>query len=405
MSRCIRSFGIFAVLVCLSLAQLAAADEKKPRIYGCDEPVQSAKRGICMNHMSAEDFEVIAPGVSWFYNWHYQSADMPPKGVHIDYVPMMWGDTADRYAGLEKYLASHPKPRAVMVLNEPNLKGQAFIPPKQAAEAYLKTKAIADKFGVPIVGPHMALGSPKNDSITAQDPIENKEVTYTFMVPFLKAFMHFLGDDSKVQAFGVHGYGNMGEFTWASGVLTKEFNKPVWVTEYAWWKAGNDAEELKFLVQSTDLLERSPNVGAYAWFKDRVKDNKRISLLEGSGKLTKLGQAYVAMPVHDADVYYRLPGKLSGARYVNMQDMKIEPGDEPTNFKMIADKNGAWCDYNLQVDTAGSYTIHIDGEGSFTLNGKAAEGDVKLQLPKGAQTLRVGCTQKGQVIEWISFIR
>jgi hypothetical protein len=405
MPRCTRPFGILAVVFCLFLTQSTLAqDAKKPRVFDCDAPVQSYKRGLCVNKMSPEDFAAIAPGVSWFYNWHYETKDVPAKELKIEFLPMMWGDTPERYAGLEKYLASHPKPRAVLVLNEPNLKGQAFIPPEQTAKSFVKTKAIADKHGVPIVGPHMALGSAPKDSITAEDPIEKKQVTYGNMMQFLKAFEHYLGDTKAVSAYGVHAYGNSGELSWAAGVLTKDFGKPIWMTEYAWWNAKNESEELKYLIQTTDLMERLPHVHAYAWFKERVKGNQKISLFEsGSGKLTKIGQAYVSLPVHDADVYYRLPGKLSAARYVTLQDMKIEPGDEPTQFKMVADKGGAYCDYNVFVETAGKYTVAVTGTGDFTIAGKPVGDGVQLQLAKGPHTLRVGCSQKGQVIEWISF--
>jgi len=39
------------------------------RIVNCDAPVQSRKHGIGVNTMSAADFQALAPGVSWFYDW------------------------------------------------------------------------------------------------------------------------------------------------------------------------------------------------------------------------------------------------------------------------------------------------------------------------------------------------
>jgi len=231
-SNCLCVIAILCISMVCSIS--LAADPGKVRLFNCDEPVQSYKRGLCENHLSPDDFKALAPGVSLFYNWHYETKDLPPAGVNMEFLPMCWGDTQDRLSGLDRYLSNH-KPRAVLAINEPNLKGQAFIPPEQTAKLFLKIKAIADKHGVPVVGPHMALGSAPNESISADDPIENKKMTYTFMVPFLKAFYHYVGSKDAVGALGVHGYGNMGEFNWLSGVLTKEFNTPVWVTEYAFW--------------------------------------------------------------------------------------------------------------------------------------------------------------------------
>ena len=123
-------------------------------------------------------------------------------------------------------------PRAVLAINEPNLKGQAFSSPEKTAALYGKIKTIADKHQLPVVGPHMALGSGADSSIQAFDPIDKKDVVYTFMVPFLKAFRHFAGQ-TEVSATACHTYGNIDELRWAVGLLHKEFNRPVWVTEFA----------------------------------------------------------------------------------------------------------------------------------------------------------------------------
>jgi len=416
-SNCAKWIGIwvFVALATVSTPLFAAGI----RVVGCEEPVQSYKRGVCENHLSAEDFRALAPGVSWFYNWHFESKDLPPEGVKMEFLPMCWGDTQERLDGLDRYLSNH-KPRAVLAINEPNLKGQAFIPPEQTAKLYLKIKAIADKHGIPVAGPNMALGSSENDSIKAMDPIDNKQTTYTFMVPFLKAFMHYVGDDKKVGAMAWHGYGHSGEFNWAMNLLTKEFNKPAWVTEYAWWKAPNDAEEMRFMMQATDAMERSENVPGYAWFKERVGGNRKISLFEKeSGKLTPLGKAYVNMPVHDADLFYRIPGKLSAGRYLTMKNMQIFPSSDGGAFAdMVADKGGASIDYNLQSDAAGQYTVRLRvngaesvtaGNGSLTLGKKAGKDwktiETKLQLNKGTGTLRVNIPDKDQRIESIEFVK
>ncbi len=67
------------------------------------------------------------------------------------------------------------RPPVVLALNEPNLKGQAFLPPEDAAAFYLKVKETADAQHIPVVGPNMALGSATNDSITAVDPVDEAE--------------------------------------------------------------------------------------------------------------------------------------------------------------------------------------------------------------------------------------
>jgi hypothetical protein len=78
------------------------------------------------------------------------------------------------------------------------------------------------------------------------------------------------------------------------------FGCPVWVTEYAQWNSPTMEASRKYLVEATDFLERTPYVAGYAWFKERVKGNLNISLLEPeSGKLSPLGETYVSLPAHD----------------------------------------------------------------------------------------------------------
>jgi hypothetical protein len=293
------------VAAALALAVVSPVAQAAPiRVVNCGEKVASKKRGICMNKMSPEDFRALAPGVTWYYNWHFKTDILPPAGVNMTFIPMVWGNRADALSGLRDVIASaNPKPPVVFAVNEPNLRGQAFITPQVTAEVFKKVKTIADGFKIPVVGPHMAIGSGADASIKAMDPIEKKEVTYTFMTPFLKAFFHFMGA-TKVDAIGVHSYGNIGELKWAASEVFKQFKRPVWVTEYAQWNVKNLEEARDYLIEATDFLERSPNVQGYAWFKDRANDNPKISLLERqSGKLSILGEAYVALPPHDADLY------------------------------------------------------------------------------------------------------
>lgn len=420
MNRCGRLIVLGMILASFLAPKTQAEDPPAIRVVNCNAVIQSSKRGVAENHLSAEDFAALAPGVSWYYNWHFKTDDIPPAGVKMEYIPMVWGDTQERLDGLEAYLAAGNKPRAVFAINEPNLKGQAFITPEQTAKLFLKTKAIADKYKLPVVGPHMALGSAEKDSISADDPIENKKVTYKTMAPFLKAFIHFAGSAKQIDSFGVHGYGNVGEVAWMSNVLTKEFDKPVWVTEYAWPKAADDAEELKYLIQATDLLERSPQVKGYAWFKERDIGNKRISLFEKEpGKLSAIGRAYVTMPVHDADIYYRLPGKLSAGRYFAMRDMLILPTTDSAGIvDMMSERADAKCDYHLQIDTPGQYVVRVRaagvggaefGKNVLRLNHASGNDwkttEIAIQLDKGLVTFTVQSRERNQRIAWIEFLK
>jgi len=410
------------VMVCTSTHSAradAGAPAVTPRVVNCDQQVQSHKRGICANHLEEADFRALAPGVSWYYNWHYETKDKPPADAPMDYIPMAWGDRPEALTGLDNYLQSaNPKPRVVLAINEPNLKDQAFIKPETTATLYGKIKDIADKYQLSVVGPNMSLGSPTDGSITAMDPIENKQVTYTFMVPFLKAFFFYLGK-TDVPGLGLHTYGSIGEMKWAVGEMHKQFNCPVWVTEYAEWKASDPKAERDYLIQATDFLERTPYVQGYAWFKERA-DNGKISLLEKEpGKLTELGEAYVGLPVHDADLYYRIPGKLSAGRYVAMDKVDILSNSH-NDLLISSNAVDGTVDYNIQVDAAGAYKLGLRAFGtgkidvlendqvlgSADVSGSDVQTvDIPATLPAGPQTLRVRFGANGMILSTIEFAK
>jgi len=252
-----------------------------------------------MNEMSGPDFEALAPGVCWYYNWHYRPR-CRGASAGIQFIPMVWGGYPGAVRGLTRYLATaSPTPPAVFAINEPNLRGQAFLTPLHTAELYRKVKSITDQHGIPmVVGPHMALGSASGDSITAFDPIENKVVTYTFMIPFLEATLRYLKEwGITPPAIGIHSYGGLGELKWAVELIHATFGCQVWVTEFALWECSDLEQARDYLLEATDYLENSPVVGGYAWFKDRVPNKPCISLLaDAPGKLSPLGEAYITPP-------------------------------------------------------------------------------------------------------------
>ena len=405
-----------------------AVGEDAIRIVDADAPVQSRKRGVCANKLHPEDFVALAPGVSWYYNWHF-NGDQPPEGVPFEFIPMVWGDTPERLEGLRAYLAEGHRPRAILVNNEPNLKGQAFISPQQSADLHRRVHEITADLDIPLVGPHMAIGSAEPASITAFDPIQQKDVTYTFMIPFLKAFFHYVGD-VRVDGVGVHPYKNIGEAVWAADFTHRETGKPVWMTEFAWWHAPDERSSIQYLVKASDYYERAEHVHGYAWFKERIGRPHLRLFTNQPGELTPLGKAYVNLPVHDPDVYYRMPGRLNAARYVSLKHAEIDLAPDPDDFvTMIATDAGASLRYNLFAEQPGRYALRVsaggpagtlvisDGAGQSTeialLGSPSAQPSdpsgavnvvsdiVHLDLSAGTQQWTIQLEHAGQWINWI----
>src|ERR1035438_177951 len=309
--------------------------------------------------MSAADFEAVAPGVSWYYNWGATPLTLPGE-VTMDFIPMAWNGGSGFQTSISSYLAAGNRPWRVFALNEPNLKGQAFMTPASSATTFLQVKAICDPYNIPVIAPHMAIGSAVGSSITAYDPIQGSNVTYTSQEPFLSAFLYYCGSTTPT-GMGTHSYGGYGEITWITGLMHTDFpTQTVWLTEFDANGATSDAQVLATLIPAVDYCERMPWVEGYAWFMSRISGDPYNSLLSGSGVLTAAGQAYVQMPVHQTNLYYRIPGRLQAERYVTMNQMNIAPTTDTNGLAdMISTAAGGSVDYNIQVDSAGNYPLNF----------------------------------------------
>lgn len=384
-------------------------------IVNANERVQATKRGVCENHLSMEDFMALGTGVSWYYNWGANTGDIAPAGAHMEFIPMAWGHGGDPGAVAGSL---GRRPRVVLALNEPNLKGQAFLTPEAAAAFYLRVKQTADAAHVPVVGPNMALGSPTNGSITAVDPITKQKTTYTSMSDYLKAYFYYVKPAQMPAGIGVHSYNGIGDLKGAVGLAYSITHKPVWVTEFAWWKAPSAQEELNYMRQAVEFLESSPEVGGYAWFKERVDKNAKLSLLDKeSGKLTPLGQEYVKLPSHSVHVFYRVPGLLDAGKYVANENMTLrDTTDADGDFDMVS-TGPAWVAYNIQVDVPGTYVLRMRVSGApgkidVLQNGRVLGSadtnelqwhtvETSVALVPGTQTVRFRCN--GQALHSIEF--
>src|SRR5208282_1065008 len=153
------------------------------QIVNCNAQVQSRKRGIAVNTMSAADFEAVAPGVSWYYNWGATPLTLSGD-VTMDFLPMAWNGNSGFQTSISSYLAAGNTPWRVLALNEPNFTTQANMTPSNSAVTFEQVEAICAPYNIPVIAPHMAIGTPANQSITAYDPIQGSNVTYTSQEPY-----------------------------------------------------------------------------------------------------------------------------------------------------------------------------------------------------------------------------
>ena len=151
-----------AASLLLSLALVAGAQDSS-----------SPKRGICFNEIASADLAALSSGVSWAYNWGVGKPDAfnDPRAKGVEFLPMAWGPQQGFRDHLEAFLTTGPKPSAVLGLNEPNLREQAFQSPEEAAKSWRELDALCKRHGVRLVAPHWSMGSPEAASWRGFDPV------------------------------------------------------------------------------------------------------------------------------------------------------------------------------------------------------------------------------------------
>jgi hypothetical protein len=253
---------------------------------------KSAKRGIAYDLKATADVAALAPGVSWWYNWASSTTVTPAVATAnaMDFQPMLWNGTfndAQIIAGLK----ATPAVKYLLLLNEPNLHGQATMTPAAAAALWPRYEAIAASTGVKLVGPQITWGTLEGYA----DPV-------VWLDAFYAAYRAANGNrDPRIDhlAFHWYDYGLNDQLK-----RLEKYGKPFWVTEFANWHVGDGAAQIdtvaKQKAQMTDMVatcEGRADVIRYAWFTGRWdNDTHYSSLLGATGVLTELGQHYISLP-------------------------------------------------------------------------------------------------------------
>jgi hypothetical protein len=264
------------------------------------------------------------------------------------------------------------------------------------------------------------LGKSVEDSITAWDPIQEQEVTYTDMNSFLAAYNYYL-EDGLDEGIAVHPYGGVGEMQWAVNSAYDRSGEPVWVTEFAYWNAGSVDELYDYMILALDYLEHSPRVARYAWFKADLGSRGKLSLLStDQTELSRIGELYVNYPVYDPDFYYPVNTRIEAEAYMQkstslqMQTSDIEGG----MGALFNSRSFGWADYQISIEEAGTYTIRMRiSKASYPALSEPVNTRVEnpatgierdllmtTKLKAGQQTLRIWFKRLGAKFDWFEVL-
>lgn len=404
---------------------------------------KSFKRGVSGNNFALqEEFDVLIPGVSWFYNWgntpNSNIADVPSEET-IEFIPMCWNANYNA-DGIREYCKAHPETKYLLGFNEPNFKAQANMTPEVAAEKWPAVKALADELGLELVGPavNYSPDGPENDPFTWYANFVNLVGTDAFDYIALHCY-----------SGGTAGMQDMIDRFYAL------YGKKIWLTEFSMGGDGginvaSPEVQIASMVQQLEYLEKSDKVFRYSWFVVKGVTNKSpyIGLIVpklgyGERELTEVGKVYVYMSDFDESVYYGVDDVVPASEYISSSSLVLgSNADElnPGELEITQFNSGAYADYQFDIPSAGEYTLtlRVSGQGEptrfdpsiaiysvdenggqlatlveatqFALSGDdAVFADVrfKLQLQAGKQRIRIADTNpyqpSGMHISCLSF--
>lgn len=397
-----------------------------------DAAAKSFKRGVSENAFNLqEEFDVLIPGVSWFYNWgnvpNANIADVPSAET-IEFIPMCWNANYNA-DGIREYCKAHPETKYLLGFNEPNFKAQANMTPEVAAEKWPAVKALADELGLELVGPavNYSPDGPENDPFT-----------------WYANFVKLVGTDA-FDYIALHCYsGGTGGMQDMIDRFYALYGKKIWLTEFSMGgdggiNVGSPEAQISSMVQQLEYLEKSDKVFRYSWFiaKGTTTRSPYIGLIVpkngyGERELTEVGKVYVYMTDFDETVYHGVDDVVSATEYISSQSLVLgsnADSQNPGELEITQFNSGAYADYQFDIPSAGEYTLtlRVSGQGEptrfdptiaiysvdengeqlatlaeatqFALSGDdAVFGNVafKLQLQAGKQRIRIADTNPFQ---------
>ena len=340
-------------------------------VSAADAGAKSFKRGVSENAFNLqEEFDVLTPGVSWFYNWgnvpNANIADVPSAET-IEFIPMCWSANYNA-DNIRNYCKAHPETKYLLGFNEPNFKAQANMTPEVAAAAWPALKSLASELGLELVGPavNYSPDGPENDPFT-----------------WYANFVNLVGTDA-FDYIALHCYS--GGTSGMQDMIDRFYDlygKKIWLTEFSMGGDGgvnvaSPEAQIASMVQQVEYLEKSDKVFRYSWFiaKGATTRSPYIGLIVpkngyGERTLSEAGKVYVYMSDFDETMYHGVDEIVPASEYISSKSLMLgsnADGENPGELEVTQFNSGAYADYQFDIPSAGEYTLtlRVSGQGEPT---------------------------------------
>lgn len=184
--------------------------------------------------------------VSWYHHW--EDGRVSTIRDAVEYVPMYWGSKKkSAWNKVKAHFNKYP-PKHILAFNEPDIESQAGMTPDEAVNEFMKElQPLADK-GVSVSSPQMV-----------------------YDLGWLEDFMKKCKSKGcKISFIALHWYGgqqDLDAFTnWVESVH-KQFNLPIWITEFGLTRASNpsDGDVKGFMQKAIDWMSSKDYIKRAAW--------------------------------------------------------------------------------------------------------------------------------------------
>lgn len=396
---------------------------------------KSTKRGVSYGFQMPEvDTRLLAPGISWFYNWGpniSETLETYTSMYDFEFFPMAWNGSFNA-SQIRAYKTLHPECEYILAYNEPNLTDQANMTPRQAADIWPELKSLATELNMKIISPAMNYGTLAGYS----DPIVWLDEFFNY-VPL-----------SNIDGIAVHSY--MGAAGAMGGFIDrfKKYGKPIWLTEFCAWEPHINSvnAQMRYMSDALNYLECKEEVVRYAWFIPRasgsVESYPYMQLLTKTTpyELSELGKVFVNMSTQDKTIFYPEFQKIPAEHYssLNMAEsvkngtyansVRLRPttdiSESSDDLEVFDFYLGYWLEYQVEMTRNRDYiltlryasafetscTLFIDGQqvASFDLLNTTSESNwatfsVPVDIEKGKHTIRLQVYKGALVLNWLMF--
>lgn len=294
------SYEMYTTGVSAHYACLVATLKNGSKVQTATRRFFVTKKGLCVNTRDmGTAVDPASMNIGWYYNWGYKSfkdiMEDPESSIkfnnhkfdNVEFVPMVWGEPSVEFSNIFAHTKSKGY-KYMLAYNEPDLKWESNVSPSTMLLRW-NYEFISNKG-------NMRLGSPATSVF--QTWSDWWPTYWNGLSAASKNNMSFIAVHSYQKSYS--GAKSALEYLQGIDEIYETYHKPIWLTEFAFWKFDkNDkagcAKVQEFMKIVCKGLNERKYVERYSWFCPDINstDASSSSIFDyKTGALTPIGKIY-----------------------------------------------------------------------------------------------------------------